>query len=77
MATIYNPDEDWGYKFTGKAINSFIRDIEGEAAIENYPEFRVRRNRAEQLMFDLFGQTPYLFYVRRIEQGLKVNVSSG
>ena len=69
MATIYNPYEDWGYKFTGKAIDSFIRDIEGEAALENYPEFQDRRNRAEQLMFDLFGQTPYLFYVRRIEQG--------
>ena len=69
MATIYKPDEDWGYKFTGKAIDSFIRDIEGEAAKTNYPEFCDRRNRAEQLMFDLFGQTPYLFYVRRIEQG--------
>ena len=69
MATIYNPYEDWGYKFTGRAIDSFIRDLEGEAALENYPEFRDRRNRAEQLMFDLFGQTPYLFYVRRIEQG--------
>ena len=60
---------DWGYKFTGRAIDSFIRDIEGEAALENYPEFRDRRDRAEQLMSDLFGQTPYLFYVRRIEQG--------
>ncbi|MBE9044781.1 AAA family ATPase [Pleurocapsales cyanobacterium LEGE 10410] len=60
---------DWGYKFTGGAIDSFIRDIESKAALENYPEFQDRRNRAEQLMFDLFGQTPYLFYVRRIEQG--------
>ena len=69
MATIYNPYEDWGYKFTGRAIDSFIRDIEGEAALESYPEFRDRRYRAEQLISDLFGQTPYLFYVSRIEQG--------
>ena len=60
---------DWGCKFTARAIDSFIRDIEGEVALENYPEFRDRRNRAEQLMFDLFGQTPYLFYVHRIQQG--------
>ena len=60
---------DWGYKFTGRAIESFIRDLEGEAALENYPEFRDRRDCAEQLMSDLFGQTPYLFYVSRIEQG--------
>ena len=60
---------DWGYKFTGGAIDNFIRDIEGEAAFKNYPEFYARRNRAEQLMFDFFGQTPYLFYVRRIGQG--------
>jgi hypothetical protein len=69
MATIYHPYEDWGYKFTGGAIDHFIRDIEGEGALNNYSEFRDRRNRAEELMFDLFGQIPYLFYVRRIEQG--------
>ncbi len=69
MATIYDPYEDWGYKFTGNAIESFIREIEGEAALKNYPEFYDRRNLAEQIMFDLFGQTPCLFYVRRIEQG--------
>ncbi|WP_052055971.1 AAA domain-containing protein [Myxosarcina sp. GI1] len=69
MTTVYNPYEDWGYKFTGKAIDSFIRDIEGEATLNKYPEFCARRDRAEQLMFDLFGSTPYLFYVRRIEQG--------
>ena len=60
---------DWGYKFTGKAIDSFIRDIESEGALASYPEFRDRRNRVEQLMFDLFGQTSYVFYVRRVEQG--------
>ena len=60
---------DWGYKFTSGAIDKFIRDIEGEAAFKNYPEFYDRRNLAEQLMFDFFGQTPYLFYVRRIGQG--------
>ncbi len=60
---------DWGYKFTGKAIDNFIRDIEGESTLESYREFRDRRNLAEQLMFDLFDKTSYLFYIRRLEQG--------
>jgi RecA/RadA recombinase len=69
MATIYNPYEDWGYKFTGGAIDSFIRDIEGEETLETYPEFNHRRDYAQELMFELVGQTPCLFYLTRQGQG--------
>ena len=61
--------EDWGFKFIGKTIDNCIRDIKGQATLQSYPEFHDRRNYVEDLMFNLIGQTPYLFYVRRIEQG--------
>ena len=62
--------EDWGYKFVGSsAIDNLIQDIEGKAALQTYQEFRDRRNRAEDLMLELVGDKPYLFYVRRKEQG--------
>ncbi|MBW4574155.1 MAG: AAA family ATPase [Aphanothece sp. CMT-3BRIN-NPC111] len=62
--------EDWGYRFLGRvAIDNFIRDIEGEAALQHYSEFRDRRNRAEELIFQLTGNNAYLFYVRRKGQG--------
>ncbi len=64
--------EDWGFKFTGKAIDNFIRDIEGEAVLASYPEFQDRRNYAEELMFNLVGQTPYLFHVTRQGRGLEL-----
>jgi hypothetical protein len=64
-----SPYEDWGYKFTGGAIDNFIRQIEGEEALETCLEFCDRRNLAEQLMFKLVGQTPHLFYLTRQGQG--------
>ncbi|MEY2832023.1 MAG: hypothetical protein RLZZ574_1281, partial [Cyanobacteriota bacterium] len=60
---------DWGYKFTGGAIDNFIRQIEGEAALETYLEFCDRLNYAENLMFELFSQTPHLFYLTRQGKG--------
>ncbi len=61
--------EDWGYKFFGRSIDNFIRDIEGEAALIANLDFRDRRAHAEDLMFNLVGLDPCLFYVRRKEQG--------
>ncbi|MEH2421991.1 MAG: translation initiation factor IF-2 N-terminal domain-containing protein [Nostoc sp.] len=57
--------EDWGYMFIASAIDSFIRHLEGEAALKSYPEFRERRDRANELMYECIGQKPSLFYVRR------------
>ncbi|MEH2169370.1 MAG: translation initiation factor IF-2 N-terminal domain-containing protein [Nostoc sp.] len=57
--------EDWGYMFIASAIDSFIRHLEGEAALKSYPEFRERRDRANKLMLECVGQKPSLFYVRR------------
>ncbi len=57
--------EDWGYMFIASAIDSFIRHLEGEAALKSYPDFRERRDRANELMYECVGKMPSLFYVRR------------
>ncbi|HEY9768504.1 MAG TPA: AAA domain-containing protein [Coleofasciculaceae cyanobacterium] len=62
-----NSYEDWGYKFTYKASKNFVLDI--EPALEENLEFQNPQNIAEQLMLDLFCQTPRLFYLTRQGQG--------
>ncbi|MEH1824306.1 MAG: translation initiation factor IF-2 N-terminal domain-containing protein [Nostoc sp.] len=57
--------EDWSYMFIASAIESFIRHLEGETALKSYPEFRERRDRANELMYECVGKKPSLFYVRR------------
>ncbi|MEH2069575.1 MAG: translation initiation factor IF-2 N-terminal domain-containing protein [Nostoc sp.] len=57
--------EDWGYTFVGSTIDRLIRNLEGESALQAYPEFRQRRDRANELMFECVGKKPCLFYVRR------------
>jgi DNA polymerase III delta prime subunit len=61
--------EDWGYRFQGAAVEHLIREIEGKAALESYVEFTARRNRAEDIMSEILGDEPRLFYVRRKGQG--------
>ncbi|MHC5935639.1 translation initiation factor IF-2 N-terminal domain-containing protein [Nostoc sp.] len=62
---IKTSSEDWGYMFIASAIDSFIRHFEGKTALEAYPEFRERRDRANELMLECVGKKPSLFYVRR------------
>ncbi|MHC5772454.1 translation initiation factor IF-2 N-terminal domain-containing protein [Nostoc sp.] len=62
---IKTSSEDWGYMFISSAIDSFIRHLEGKTALEAYPEFRERRDRANELMLECVGKKPSLFYVRR------------
>ncbi|MBW4644469.1 MAG: translation initiation factor IF-2 N-terminal domain-containing protein [Goleter apudmare HA4340-LM2] len=57
--------EDWGYGFISSSIDSLIRHLEGQSALQSYPEFRERRERAHELMFECVGQQACLFYVRR------------
>ncbi|WP_138501283.1 translation initiation factor IF-2 N-terminal domain-containing protein [Nostoc sp. PA-18-2419] len=57
--------EDWGYTFVGSTIDRLIRNLEGESALQAYPEFRQRREHANELMFECIGKKPCLFYVRR------------
>jgi len=57
--------EDWGYAFVGSTVDNLIRNLEGEAAVESYPEFLQRREHANKLMSECVGQKPCLFYVRR------------
>lgn len=61
-----NNDENWGYRFLGnQAIDYLIREMEGKDALEKYSEFSDRRDRAEDLLSDILGDEPRLFYVRR------------
>ncbi len=66
---IETDSENWGYVLVGNAIDSLLRYFEGENATRAYPEFRERRERANELMFDLVGQQPQLFYVRHMGVG--------
>ncbi|HLO85214.1 MAG TPA: AAA domain-containing protein [Nostocaceae cyanobacterium] len=61
--------EDWGYTFVGSTIDKLISYFEGENSLRLYPDFRERRERANELMFECFGQKPHLFYVRRQGSG--------
>ena len=60
-----NQVEHWGYNFVGSAIDNLLRDLQSSDALETYPDFKERRERAQALMFELVGQEPCLFYVRR------------
>jgi uncharacterized protein (UPF0147 family) len=64
-----NKSETWGYTFINSTIDSLIKNFEGQAAIELYPEFRERRERAHELIFECFGQKPCWFYIRRHGNG--------
>ncbi|MCF4968784.1 AAA domain-containing protein [Nostoc sp. CMAA1605] len=57
--------DDWGYNLLGSAIDRLIRDLEGEDVIEAHTDFQERRELANELMLEMFGQEPCLFYVRR------------
>ncbi|MFM6451672.1 MAG: AAA domain-containing protein, partial [Planktothrix sp.] len=56
---------DWGYRYIGAASDRLIREIEGSDALNNYPEFRDRHIRASELICELLGSEPCLFYIRR------------
>jgi superfamily I DNA and/or RNA helicase len=57
--------EDCGYTFIGSAVDNLVRHFEGQSSLQLYPDFRERRERANELLFDLVGKQPGLFYIRR------------
>ncbi len=61
--------EDWGYSFINSSVDSFIRHLEGQSALEAYPDFRERREHANELMFESIGKHTCVFYVRRQGKG--------
>lgn len=61
--------QDWGYKFMGKAAESFIRAVGDGGDIDKDAEFWQKRDRAEALMFELLGSEGQLFYIRRQKPG--------
>lgn len=68
-SNIETDSEKWGYVLVGAAINSLLRNLEGEAAVEAYPDFKERRERANDLLFALVGEQSQLFYIRRMGSG--------
>ncbi|MBW4677843.1 MAG: translation initiation factor IF-2 N-terminal domain-containing protein [Desmonostoc geniculatum HA4340-LM1] len=69
---IKTSSQEWSYTFVGSTIDRLIRNLEGETALESYPEFRQRREHANELMFECVGKKPCLFYVRRKGAGKDV-----
>ncbi|MDV2993709.1 MAG: hypothetical protein N4J56_003363 [Chroococcidiopsis sp. SAG 2025] len=63
-----NTCQEWGYKFFGESMKRLIVDVEGKNALAAYPEFRDRLRCAEDIIFNLLGKKPRLFYVRRQEE---------
>ncbi|MEA5554382.1 AAA domain-containing protein [Anabaena cylindrica UHCC 0172] len=61
--------ETWGYTLLNSTIDSLIRNFEGQSTVELYPEFRERRERAHELIFECVGKKPCLFYIRRQGSG--------
>src|SRR4051794_1356133 len=57
--------ETWGYRYINGASDRFICQIEGSDALNAYPEFRDRYIRADELISELLGSEPCLFYIRR------------
>lgn len=60
---------NWGYKYINAASDRFICQIEGSDALNAYPEFRDRHLRADELICELLGSEPCLFYIRRQGEG--------
>ncbi len=56
---------NWGYKYIAAARDHLIRQIEGSNALNAYPQFRDRDTRADELISELLGSEPCLFYIRR------------
>ncbi|MGM3305254.1 AAA domain-containing protein [Anabaena sp. WFMT] len=71
MPTLPNnqKSETWGYTLLNSTIDSLIRNFEGQSTVELYPEFRERRERAHELIFECVGKKPCLFYIRRQGSG--------
>lgn len=57
--------ETWGYRYINGASDRFICQIEGSDVLNAYPQFRDRYIRADQLISELLGSDPCLFYIRR------------
>ena len=61
--------QDWGYRFSGSAVDKFIRTQLGEVGFKKYPEFTKRRAKAEALMSEILDEDSHLYYVRRQAPG--------
>ena len=64
-----NSSEAWGYTLINSTIDNLIRHFEGQNSIRLYPDFRERKERAQELLFECVGKKPVLFYIRRQGKG--------
>ncbi|NET71173.1 MAG: AAA family ATPase [Sphaerospermopsis sp. SIO1G2] len=57
--------ETWGYTLINSTIDNLIRHFEGQDATRAYSDFREKKERAHELIFECVGKKPVLFYLRR------------
>lgn len=61
--------ETWGYTLINSTIDNLIRNFEGQENIKLYADFREKKARAHELIFECVGKHPVLFYLRRQGKG--------
>lgn len=64
-----NKDQTWGYSLLNSTIDNLIRSFEGQEKVKYYSDFRERKERAYELIFECVGKQTCLFYIRRQGKG--------
>lgn len=71
MTNSNSASHNWGYSYIAAARDHLIRQIEGSNALNAYPQFRDRDTRADELISELLGSEPCLFYIRKQREARK------
>lgn len=61
--------ETWGYTLIKSTIDNLIRHFEGYNNIKLYTDWRDKKERAQELLFECVGKKPVLFYIHRQGKG--------
>lgn len=64
-----NNSETFGYSLLNSTIDNLIRSFEGQQAVTSYSNFREKKERAHELIFECIGKKTCLFYLRRQGKG--------
>ncbi|WP_246605431.1 AAA domain-containing protein [Sphaerospermopsis torques-reginae] len=64
-----NKYQNWGYSLLNSTIDNIIRSFEGQEKVKSYSDFREKKERAYELIFECVGKQTCLFYIRRQGQG--------
>jgi DNA polymerase III delta prime subunit len=60
-----NQSQIWGYSLLNCTIDGLIRSFEGQEGVKSYSNFREKKDRANELIFECVGKQKCLFYIRR------------